>query len=80
MSNQPAEAYHVRQYLVNCFVPHVIANLFTGWAQAQRYLSGDNLYESLNLVVGYNDKEGITTITYPPFYHNDIFWYDLEYE
>ncbi len=65
MPNQPAEAFHVRQYLINCFIPTAIANLFTSWVQANRYLSGDyDLEESLYLVTGYTRWDA--TITYLP--------------
>jgi hypothetical protein len=79
MPNQPSEAYHVRQYLVNCFVPRAIANLFSNWNQANRYLYKDyTLYEALHLVSG-ETKKGITTIHYPDFYDNIFFWYEAEY-
>lgn len=80
MPNQPSEAYHVRQYLVNCFVPRAIANLFSSWNQVRRYFDEDyTLEEALHLITG-ETKNGITTIHYPDFYDNAFFWHNTDHE
>lgn len=74
MTNQPAESYYVRGYLIKCFIHPLTANLFSSWAQAHRYISGDyTLVESLYMVTGYTIGD-LTVITHPPYYDNEYFY------
>ena len=67
LGNQPAEAYYVRQHIVKHFLPIIIANLFSSWDQANRYINkGYSLGESLFMTCGYTIGD-LTTITHPPF-------------
>lgn len=53
MCNQPAEAYHVKQYLINCFVHPLIAALFTTWKQVKLLESNKySLEEALYMQTG----------------------------
>lgn len=52
MSNQPAEAYYCRTYLIKCFVHPLVAAMFTTWKQVKRYENGYNLEESLYMQSG----------------------------
>jgi hypothetical protein len=53
MSNQPAEAYHCRRYLINCFIHPAVAALFTTWEQVKRFEnSGYSTEDLLNVQVG----------------------------
>lgn len=48
MANQPAEAYHCRKYLINCFVHPLIAILFTTWTQVRKYENESSLQQALS--------------------------------
>lgn len=77
MGNQPAEAYYVRQHIVKHFIPIVIANLFSSWDQANRYINkGYSLGESLFMTSGHTIGD-LTVINNPPFQSSE---YILEYK
>ena len=47
MPNQPAEAFHCKRYLINCFIHPLTASLLTTWEQVRRFNSGLSIEEVL---------------------------------
>jgi hypothetical protein len=45
MKNQPDEITHIKQYLINCFIHPIIANLFNTWDQVKLFESGSTIKE-----------------------------------
>lgn len=63
-ANQPAEAYHCKEYLIKCFINPLTAALFTTWEQVIKFNKGYTVEEALYIQTGetFSIDETVVTI------------------